>query len=354
MRRTHLIAAALRREIRWLQQRQEAAESGGRWEQEVARIRKQVHDLRSEDERRGRALDRTPEARIEEIEARLKNDRITLDFTPERPLNEAVEFLSRETGLIMVVDSKALAESGLPSSAPVKLVCKNVSLRTALKLMLTPLNLTYRVEPGLVVITSLLPRGLGDSWVDPLALQAIWTDPDATDLLRKATSAQQAYAALKAASLGSDADPVIAQARRSAAEASVRYQNRFEQDRLAIQKWVLVLSRLGPQDWNGDGTKQPFVSHLVSLLGAGPNAKGEAEAHSVGARLAFLDLVGRVPDAEEMERFVLGGEAEMQDLSVNRVLESRPVDSAPAGWTDRVRKLYESTWPEPAPHDSGR
>ena len=86
------------------------------------------------------------------IEAKLK-DRISMNMD-KQPLSEAVTFLQNYTGLNIVLDPKALADEGLTSASPVSLVVNQIQLKTALKLMLQPLGLTYKVEDEVVLITS--------------------------------------------------------------------------------------------------------------------------------------------------------------------------------------------------------
>ena len=86
------------------------------------------------------------------IEAKLK-DTISLNVD-KQPLSEAITFLQNYTGLNIVLDPKALNDEGLTSAAPVSLTVNNVQLKTALKLLLRPLGLTYRVEDEVLLITS--------------------------------------------------------------------------------------------------------------------------------------------------------------------------------------------------------
>ena len=86
------------------------------------------------------------------IEARLK-ETISVNFD-KQPLSEAVEFIRNYTGVNVVLDSKALSDEGLTSASPVTMNLANVQLRTALKLMLQPLGLTYKPYEGVLLITS--------------------------------------------------------------------------------------------------------------------------------------------------------------------------------------------------------
>jgi type II secretory pathway component GspD/PulD (secretin) len=86
------------------------------------------------------------------IESKLK-ERISMNMD-KQPLSEAITYLQNYTGLNIVLDPKALSEEGLTSASPVSLAVNQISLKAALKLLLRPLNLTYKVEDEVVLITS--------------------------------------------------------------------------------------------------------------------------------------------------------------------------------------------------------
>ncbi len=79
--------------------------------------------------------------------------RITLDFV-ERPLDELVEVLCKETGVNVQLDSRALDEVGIDSQMPITFSIKNVSLRSALRLMLRVQDLTVIVQDEVLLITT--------------------------------------------------------------------------------------------------------------------------------------------------------------------------------------------------------
>ncbi|MFO0887659.1 MAG: hypothetical protein U0790_00785, partial [Isosphaeraceae bacterium] len=81
------------------------------------------------------------------------NEPITLDLE-KQPLSEAVSFLQNATGLNVVVDPKAMLETGINENTPISMRLKDVKLKTALKLMLAPLGLTYQTDDEVLVITS--------------------------------------------------------------------------------------------------------------------------------------------------------------------------------------------------------
>jgi type II secretory pathway component GspD/PulD (secretin) len=87
------------------------------------------------------------------IEAKL-NESITLNMDKEQPLGEVVNYLASYTGMNVVVDPKALQEEGLTLNTPISLRAKDIKIKSALKLMLSPYNLTYTVQHGVLLITS--------------------------------------------------------------------------------------------------------------------------------------------------------------------------------------------------------
>jgi hypothetical protein len=76
-----------------------------------------------------------------------------LDFA-ETPLEEVVNNLQDEYRIPLRIKSTTLEESGLDPSEPVTVNLHNISLRSALRLMLEPLQLTYTVRDEVVEITT--------------------------------------------------------------------------------------------------------------------------------------------------------------------------------------------------------
>ncbi len=71
------------------------------------------------------------------------------------PLKVAMKQLAELTGRNIVLEKPGLEEEGLTERVPITLSLDDVKLSSALKLMLDPLNLGYRVEEsGVIVVTS--------------------------------------------------------------------------------------------------------------------------------------------------------------------------------------------------------
>ncbi len=79
--------------------------------------------------------------------------RVTIEFD-EQPLDHAISALAEKTGLNIVIDRKTLAEEGVAVDKPVSGRFRDARLEYALDLLLEPLELSWRLEPGVVVITT--------------------------------------------------------------------------------------------------------------------------------------------------------------------------------------------------------
>jgi RNA polymerase sigma factor (sigma-70 family) len=86
------------------------------------------------------------------IEGKL-DDVVSLNLD-KQPFGKAINFLQNYTGLNIVLDPKALSDQNVTSASPITLKADNISVETALKLMLRPLRLTYRIEDEVLLITS--------------------------------------------------------------------------------------------------------------------------------------------------------------------------------------------------------
>jgi general secretion pathway protein D len=97
-------------------------------------------------------LERRTEREIE-IERRLKTP-VLLRYQ-ETPLSEVVESLSELTGVNIHLDPRGLSQEGYNSETPVTVnLSKEVSLKSALNLILEPLHLSYVIKDEVLKITS--------------------------------------------------------------------------------------------------------------------------------------------------------------------------------------------------------
>lgn len=72
----------------------------------------------------------------------------------ETPLREVVDFLNDKHNIEMQLDEKALEEAGVGGDTPVTAALKKVSLRSALQLLLAPLELAWVIQDEVVQITT--------------------------------------------------------------------------------------------------------------------------------------------------------------------------------------------------------
>ena len=76
-----------------------------------------------------------------------------LDFT-QIPLDEVISTMQDEYGIPIQLDRTGLDEIGVNADEPVTISLSNISLRSALRLMLKTSNLTYVIENEVLIITT--------------------------------------------------------------------------------------------------------------------------------------------------------------------------------------------------------
>ena len=72
----------------------------------------------------------------------------------ELPLTDVVSHVKQKHKIEIVLDNKALSDEGVVADTPITQTLKNLSLRSALRLMLTQLDLTYVMCDGYLLITT--------------------------------------------------------------------------------------------------------------------------------------------------------------------------------------------------------
>jgi hypothetical protein len=72
----------------------------------------------------------------------------------ETPLNDVIEFLKDEHEVPIQLDKKALEDEGLDSASPITMNLAGVSFRSAMRLMLDPLGLTYVIKNEVMLVTT--------------------------------------------------------------------------------------------------------------------------------------------------------------------------------------------------------
>ncbi|MGH7135952.1 MAG: hypothetical protein ACREHD_09445, partial [Pirellulales bacterium] len=72
----------------------------------------------------------------------------------ERPLGEVMNFFKQKHEIEIVLDRKALTDAGIGTDTPITETLQKIALRSAIKLLLGQLDLTYVVGDGYLLITS--------------------------------------------------------------------------------------------------------------------------------------------------------------------------------------------------------
>ncbi|QDS97998.1 general secretion pathway protein GspD [Adhaeretor mobilis] len=109
---------------------------------------KDIADRKSASDRASRR-----NARELEIEQKLKSD-VSVSYN-ETPLSSVIDGLSELAGINIYLDPLGLSQEGVRSDTPVTIDLKRqVSLKSALQLILEPLHLTYAVKDEVLKITS--------------------------------------------------------------------------------------------------------------------------------------------------------------------------------------------------------
>lgn len=95
--------------------------------------------------------------REQEIKRRLDTP-VNLDYA-DRPLAEVVESLAKMAGIDIHLDPRGLSQEGVSSDTPVSIRTNNeISLKSALNLILDPLNLGYTIKDEVLKVTSVSLR----------------------------------------------------------------------------------------------------------------------------------------------------------------------------------------------------
>lgn len=92
---------------------------------------------------------------VEKIEQALRGPLHSTGFEfVDTPLSDVVSALQDDYGIPIKMDHKALEEIGIGSDEPVTINLHNISLRSALRLMLKQLQLTYVIKDEVLLITT--------------------------------------------------------------------------------------------------------------------------------------------------------------------------------------------------------
>ncbi len=92
----------------------------------------------------------------EKIQAALIDPQgVEIEFI-DTPLKDAMDFIADAHGITIIVDEQALTEEGVSIDEPINRILSGVTLRSALKIILEPLLLTYVIEDEVMKITTII------------------------------------------------------------------------------------------------------------------------------------------------------------------------------------------------------
>ncbi len=113
----------------------------------------EVWQLLTERRKKYKAVDLTQNNPNEARIIAALDDKTEIEFV-DQPLTDVVEYLKERHGIEIQLDTKALTDAGLGSDTPVTRNIKGITLRSALRLMLGEMDLTYVIRNEVLMITS--------------------------------------------------------------------------------------------------------------------------------------------------------------------------------------------------------
>jgi hypothetical protein len=113
----------------------------------------EVWQLLTERRKKYKAVDLTQSNPNEAKIIAALDDKTELEFV-DQPLTDVVEYLKERHEIEIQLDSRALSDEGVGSDTPVTRNIKGISLRSALRLMLGELDLTYVIRNEVLMITT--------------------------------------------------------------------------------------------------------------------------------------------------------------------------------------------------------
>jgi hypothetical protein len=119
----------------------------------IVYVAPEVWQSLTERRRKYRAVDLTQHGPSETKILAALDEKTELDFA-EQPLTEVMDYLKQRHGIEIQLDVKALSDAGVGSDVPITRSIKGITLRSALKLLLGELDLTYVIRNEVLMITS--------------------------------------------------------------------------------------------------------------------------------------------------------------------------------------------------------
>lgn len=215
---------------------------------------------------------------------------ITLNIV-KQPLSEAVDFLRNYSGLNVVLDNAALAEEGLTEASPVTLVVTDMKTKYALKLLLAPLHLTYRVDNEALLLTNqsasrstLIVESYGVA--DLVVPVRPPTGPDGLPSAFPVTGATGQPLADPNAPLGPDGNPVPGSTNGQWSVNNGTHNNVTPEMFAPLVQ--LIKATIAPGTWKNTDGMAPAGGAYGLGAGLGGDDAGAAESTAVGSITPFF------------------------------------------------------------------
>ena len=113
----------------------------------------EVWQLLTERRKKYKAVDLTENNPNEAKIVAALDDKTELEFV-DQPLSDVIDYLKERHAIEIQLDTKALTDAGLGSDTPITRNIRGITLRSALRLMLSEMDLTYVIRDEVLMITS--------------------------------------------------------------------------------------------------------------------------------------------------------------------------------------------------------
>jgi hypothetical protein len=113
----------------------------------------EVWQLLTERRKKYKAVDLKSNSPNEQKILAALDEKTELDFA-DQPLTDVIDYLKQRHDIEIQLDQKALTDAGVGTDTPVTRSIKGITLRSALKLLLSELDLTYLIRNEVLMITS--------------------------------------------------------------------------------------------------------------------------------------------------------------------------------------------------------
>ena len=107
----------------------------------------------TEERKKWASVDLHNYSKVEERIVRALDDETEVEFV-DLPLRDIVDYLKQQHNIQIILDEQALLDEGIQPDEPVNMSLSGISLRSALKIILEPLALTYVIQDEVMRITT--------------------------------------------------------------------------------------------------------------------------------------------------------------------------------------------------------